>query len=89
MMNGQYGEFSNQIIALDRALKQVRTVWTDPTSASFTELNENIKIYAEKIWAMMADSHGGLEAVKKNYNAEETDREIAVLGMRIEQVRDE
>ena len=85
-MNEQYGEFGKNIIALDNALEQVKTVWTDETAKSYDTLNENVKICAEKIWALFSDSKAGTEAVKKNYNPDETDKDLARLGMLIEQV---
>ena len=85
-MNEQYGEFGKNIIALDNALEQVKTVWMDETAKSYDALNENVKICAEKIWALFSDSKAGTEAVKKNYSPDEVDKELAKFGMRIEQV---
>ena len=85
-MNEQYGEFGKNIIALDNALEQVKTVWMDETAKSYATLNDNVKICTEKIWALFSDSQAGAEAVKKNYNPDEVDKELAKFGMRIEQV---
>ena len=85
-MNQQYGEFGKNITALDHAQEQVRTVWKDETSRSYDSLNENVKICAQKIWALFSDSKAGTEAVKKNYNPDEVDKYITRLGTQIEQV---
>ena len=85
-MNEQYGEFGKNIIALDNAQEQVKTVWIDETAKSYDTLNENVKACVGKIWALFSDSKSGTEAVKKNYNPDDVDKELARLGMRIEQV---
>ena len=85
-MNEQYGEFRKNIASIDSAQEQVKAVWKDETASSFDVLNENVKLCVQKIWALFSDSKAGTEAVKKNYNPDEVDKEIAKLGMRIEQV---
>lgn len=85
-MNEQYGEFGKNIIALDNALEQVKTVWMDETAKSYDTLNENVKICTQKIWSFFSNSCAGTEAVKQHYNPDDVDKELARLGMRIEQV---
>lgn len=85
-MNEQYGEFGKNIASLDSAQEQVKAAWKDETANSYDVLNENVKLCVQKIWALFSDSKAGTEAVKKNYNPDEVDKEIAKLGMRIEQV---
>ena len=85
-MNEQYGEFGKNIIVLDNAQEQVKTVWKDETARSYDSVNENVKICAQKIWALFNDSKAGMEAVKKNYNPDEVDKELNRIGMQIEQV---
>ena len=84
-MNEQYGEFGKNIIALDNAQEQVKTVWKDETARSYDSVNENVKICAQKIWALFSDSKAGMEAVKKNYNPDEVDKELNRIGMQIAQ----
>lgn len=86
MMSDQYGEFSKNIAMLDTAQEQVRTVWKDETAKSYDVLNDNVKLCAGKIWSLFCDSKAGMEAVKKNYDSEEVDKDISRLGMQIEQV---
>ena len=85
-MNEQYGEFIKNITALDNAQEQVRADWKDETAKSYDELNVNVKICVQRIWALFSDSKAGTEAVKKNYNPDETDKELARLGRQIERV---
>lgn len=85
-MSEQYGEFSKNIIALDNALEQVRIFWTDETAKSYDALNENVKLCIQKIWALFSDSKSGAEAVKKNYNSDEVDKELARLGLQIDRL---
>lgn len=85
-MTKQYGEFIRSIISLDNAQERVRTVWRDEVAKSYDNLNDNVKMCTQKIWELFCDSSGGVEAVKKNYNPDTLDKEIARLGMRIEQV---
>ena len=85
-MYEQYGEFATVVSALDQAQEQARTVWTDRTAASYDVLNDNIKVCAGRIWAHYTDSVAGTNAVKSNYNADEIDRSIMLLGREAEEV---
>ena len=85
-MTDQYGEFGKCITSLDNAQECVRTVWHDEVANSYDNLNDNIKLCAQKIWYLFCDSNGGVEAVKKHYNSDNQEKEIAMLGMQIEQV---
>ena len=85
-MSEQHGEFSKSISLLDAAQEQVRTVWRDETARSYDSLNDNVKMCTQKIWALFCDSKAGVEAVKKNYDSDAIDKELARLGMQIEQV---
>ena len=85
-MNEQYGEFIKNITALEKAQEQIKAEWKDETANSYRELNENIKLCVQKIWALFCDSKAGTEAVKKNYNSDEAEKELARLGIQIEQV---
>lgn len=85
-MSEQYGEFGKNISSLDSAQETVRGVWHDETAKSFDCLNDNVKLCTKKIWALLTDSQAGVQAVKKNYNPEDVDKEIARLGIQIEQV---
>lgn len=84
-MYEQYGEFAKIVSALDQAQEQVRTVWTDRTAASYDVLNDNVKVCAGRIWAHYTDSVAGTNAVKANYNADEIDRSIMLLGREAEE----
>lgn len=85
-MSEQYGEFSKNFALLDSAQEQVKTVWRDETARSFDQLNDNVKLCSERIWSLFCDSKAGVEMVKKNYNSDAIDKEIARLGIQIEQV---
>ena len=69
-MSGQYGEFSNNIVKLDTAQEQVKTVWRDEVAKSYDVMNDNIKLCAGKIWSLFCDSKDGMDAVKKSYDSE-------------------
>ena len=84
-MYEQYGEFATIVSALDQAQEQARTVWTDRTAASYDVLNDNVKVCAGRIWAHYTDSVAGTNAVKSNYNADEIDRSIVLLGREVEE----
>ena len=84
-MYEQYGEFATMVSALDQAQEQARTVWTDRTAASYDVLNDNVKVCAGRIWAHYTDSVAGTNAVKSNYNADEIDRSIVLLGREVEE----
>ena len=84
-MYEQYGEFATIVSALDQAQEQARTVWTDRTAASYDVLNDNVKVCAGRIWAHYTDSVAGTNAVKANYNADEIDRSIVLLGREVEE----
>lgn len=84
-MYEQYGEFATMVSALDQAQEQARTVWTDRTAASYDVLNDNVKVCAGRIWAHYTDSVAGTNAVKANYNADEIDRSIMLLGREAEE----
>ena len=84
-MYEQYGEFATIVSALDQAQEQARTVWTDRTAASYDVLNDNVKVCAGRIWAHYTDSVAGTNAVKSNYNADEIDRSIVILGREVEE----
>ena len=84
-MYEQYGEFATMVSALDQAQEQARTVWTDRTAASYDVLNDNVKVCAGRIWAHYTDSVAGTNAVKSNYNADEIDRSIVILGREVEE----
>ena len=84
-MYEQYGEFATIVSALDQAQEQARTVWTDRTAASYDVLNDNVKVCAGRIWAHYTDSVAGTNAVKSNYNADEMDRSIMLLGRETEE----
>ena len=85
-MSGQYGEFSNNIVKLDTAQEQVKTVWRDEVAKSYDVMNDNIKLCAGKIWSLFCDSKAGMDAVKKSYDSEEVDKEISRFSIQIEQV---
>lgn len=85
-MSEQNGELSNSIALLDAAQEQVRTAWRDETAKSYDTLNNNIKLCTQKVWALFCDANAGVEIVKKNYNSDEMDKELAQLGMQVEQV---
>lgn len=85
-MSQQYGEFVNSIIKLDDAQAQVKAVWRDGTANSFDRINDNIKLCAEKIWALYSDSSTCVSAVKQNYDADAVDKELCRLAMQVEQV---
>lgn len=85
-MSEQYGEFNKNIAMLNTAQEQVRTVWKDEVAKSYDVLNDNVKLCVGKIWSLFSDSKAGVEAVKKNYNSEEVDKDISRLSMQIEQV---
>lgn len=84
-MYEQYGEFATIVSALDQAQEQARTVWTDRTAATYDVLNDNVKVCAGRIWAHYTDSVAGTNAVKSNYNADEIDRSIVLLGREVEE----
>lgn len=84
-MYEQYGEFATIVSALDQAQEQARTVWADRTAASYDVLNDNVKVCAGRIWAHYTDSVAGTNAVKSNYNADEMDRSIMLLGREAEE----
>ena len=85
-MSEQHGEFSKNIALLDAAQEQVKTVWSDETARSFDGLNDNVKLCTSKIWSLFCDSKAGVEAVKKNYNADTVDKDLVRIAMQIEQV---
>ena len=85
-MSEQYGEFSKNIASLDNAQEQVKNVWRDETARSFDVLNDNVKFCVKKIWSLFCDSQAGVEVVKKNYDSDTIDKDLARLGMQIEQV---
>ena len=85
-MSQQYGQFAKSIMQLDAAQERVRATWCDDTARSYEPLNNNVKLCAQKIWAFHCDSQSGVELVKKNYNSDEIEKEIARLGAQVEQV---
>ena len=85
-MGEQYGEFSKNIVALDTAQEQVRSVWLDETAKSYDSLNNNVKKCVQRIWALFSDSKNGTDAVKRNYNSDEVEKELSHLGIQIEQI---
>ena len=85
-MSEQHGEFSKSIALLDAAQDEVRKVWRDEIAKSYDKLNDNVKLCTQKIWTLFCDSKAGVEAVKKNYDPDAIDKELARLGMQIEQV---
>ncbi len=85
-MNGQYGDFTNNITALDRAQLEARAKWADDTAQSFDCMNDNVKDCVLNIWRVFSESHSAAEAVKLNYPADEFDDVIAKIAALIEQV---
>ena len=85
-MSEQHGEFSKNIASLDSAQEQVKTVWSDETARSFDGLKDNVKLCTSKIWSLFCYSKAGVEAVKKNYNADTVDKDLVRIAMQIEQV---
>ncbi len=85
-MSEQHGEFGKLITLLDTAQEEVKSVWRDETARSFDPINDNIKLCTERIWTLFCDSKAGVEAVKKNYDSDTVDKDLARLGMQIEQV---
>ena len=85
-MSQQYGEFGKTILMLDKAQEQVNAVWCDETAKSFGSLNHNVKLCAEKIWALYSDSDACIAAVKQNYHSDAVDKDLYRLGMQVERV---
>ena len=83
---GQYGIFSVGISDLERSLSQVRSVWTDRTAQTYNSINENMTVFAQRIWAGHESAAAGEQAVRENYREEEFDAVLQNLGSRVGQL---
>lgn len=68
-----YGEFVEIINRLENNLSEVRMVWNDQTGDTYDHINENMELFAARIWTRYDNSCTGYNAVKTNYSESEFD----------------
>lgn len=79
----KYGIFASVLAELNAALQQVRSVWTDQTAQTYDAINENMEVYAQRIWHSGQTAATGEEMVRKNYDEGEFEGILNNLGGRI------
>ena len=79
---GNYGKFDPHVYHLQDELKEVRTYWRDQTAKTYDCMNENVEVYAKRIWekSVIVKNRGDL--VKRMYDEDSLNRELYVLASR-------
>lgn len=82
----RYGYFTTVVNRLDNYLAEVSSCWTDNTGFSYLNINENVKVYLERIYSTYCESVSIKDSFNSEYNLDEYKSRLSHLESRVSQL---